>query len=201
MIAPTGTPPSPDLDKSRLDLIRIASPKTWWRIYPARQPNPLGWGPGLSRFGAVDGRAFSVVYLGSTFRVVFIETLVRDRGDGRTGPLLIAYSELAALNVATIETIDTLALVDLCGSGGLKMGVPSDVARASDQRLARQWSEAFHRRKGTDGVHYPSRLIGEINIAVYDRARGKLAAAEVGPLTNRHELLGAVLEELSIEVI
>ncbi len=167
---------------------------------PTRYPDPLaGTGAKSLRFGRWP--AFGVVYLGSTFRVAFVKTLVRDRGDGRTGPLLIAYSEIAELNVARVKNMDMLDLVDLFGSGSLKIGAPSDVARASDQRLARQWSDAFHKRRRIDGVHYPSRLIGEANIAVYDRALGKLATVDVGPLTTRHALLGAVLEELSVDVI
>lgn len=201
MTAPPGAPPPPDLRTARLPLAGIASGRRWWRIYPARHPDPLGWGPGLSRFGAIDGRDFGVVYLGSTFKVAFVETLVRDRGDGRSGPLLVGYSELAALNCAEVANTETLNLVDLCGDGGIRIGVPSDVARASDQRLARRWSTAFHLHARVDGIHYPSRLTEERNAAIYDRSLGKLEAVDVGPLTTRRELLGAVLDEFAIEIV
>jgi len=46
------------------------------------------------------------------------------------------------------------------------MGVPSDVARASQQSLSRVWSVAFfeHPEK-PDGIIYPSRLNAETNFS------------------------------------
>lgn len=201
MTPPTGAAPPPDLDAAILHRIGIASGRRWWRIYPARHPDPLGWGPGLSRFGPTDGRGFGVVYLGSSFSVAFVETLIRDRGDGRTGPLLVGYAELAALGCVEIANVETLDLVDLYGAGGIKMGVPSDVARARDQYLSRQWSAAFHRHARIDGIHYASRLTGERNVAIYDRALDKLEVVSVGPLTTQSLLLGAVLDEYTVEVV
>jgi hypothetical protein len=55
------------------------------------------------------------------------------------------------------------------------MGIPSDGARSSRQALARKWSLAFYGHPaGVDGIVYPSRLNGEINLAVYDRSVTKL---------------------------
>ncbi|WP_246678962.1 MULTISPECIES: RES domain-containing protein [unclassified Mesorhizobium] len=63
------------------------------------------------------------------------------------------------------------------------MGVPTDVVRAQRQNLARRWSVAFHEHPAQpDGVIYPSRLNGATNLAVYDRAVGKLRPTRVTTL-------------------
>ncbi len=79
------------------------------------------------------------------------------------------------------------------------MGVPSDVAGARDQALARTWSAAFHAYPDRpDGVLYPSRLNEERCLAVYDRALGALEAASTPPLLDRRTELAAILDELEI---
>jgi hypothetical protein len=116
----------------------------WRRIYLTRHPDPLGWGPGLSRFSDPTGNSFGVVYLGSSAKVAFVETLLRDAADDRDGDCVLELVELEARSLATIEPIEVLRLVDLTGDGPIRMGVPSDVAGARDQARAQQWSVAFH---------------------------------------------------------
>ena len=59
------------------------------------------------------------------------------------------------------------------------MGVPSDVAHASDWRLSQVWSAALHAHDlRPDGLIYLSRFTGEPNLAVFERALSKLAAAK-----------------------
>jgi len=53
------------------------------------------------------------------------------------------------------------------------MGIPSDVVHGASQSLARRWSAAFHEHpEQIEGLIYPSRLNGEPNLAIYDRATG-----------------------------
>jgi hypothetical protein len=81
------------------------------------------------------------------------------------------------------------------------MGVPTDVARASNQSLARQWSVAFHDHPAKlDGIIYPSRLDGSTNVAVYDRAVSKLRPVRVVPLLNAPGLAD-VLDDLRIGIV
>lgn len=69
-----------------------------------------------------------------------------------------------------------LRLLDLQGDGSLRMGIPSDVVRGRTQTLARRWSLAIYTHPAkVDGIIYPSRLNGEVNLAVYDRAVSKLS--------------------------
>jgi hypothetical protein len=81
------------------------------------------------------------------------------------------------------------------------MVVPNDVARASNQSLAMQWSAAFHDHPAKpDGIIYPSRLDGSANIAVYDRAVSKLRPVRVVPLLNAPGLAD-VLDDLRIGIV
>ena len=82
------------------------------------------------------------------------------------------------------------------------MGVPSDVARASHQSLARAWSVAFYEHpEAPDGIIYPSRLNLETdNPAIYDRAVPKLGLHREMPLINASGLAD-VLNELRVALV
>ena len=98
-------------------------------------------------------------------------------------------------------TNEELTLVDLTGDGPIRMGVPSDVSRSSRQALARRWSVAFHDHPAqVDGIYYPSRLNGEVNIAMYDRAVGKLSASATRSLRAAPGL-ARVLNDLEIALV
>jgi hypothetical protein len=185
-----------------LDLATISPGARFGRIYLNRFPDPLGYGKTLSRFSDPRRRAlanrFGVLYLGSTFKVCFVEAVLRDQGDGRTGDLLLDERDLAVRSYADVEVTEPLTLVDLRDDGALRMGVPSDVARGSKQSLARLWSVAFHEHPaGPDGIIYPSRLNGETNLAIYGRAVGKLTAVSISPLL-RQSGLARVLHDLKV---
>lgn len=107
----------------RLTTATISAGSTWRRIYETRFPNPLGYGPGLSRFSDPTGKAFGLLYLGSSAKVAFVETILRDRADGRNGDCVIEESEIEKCSIATISPTAPLTLVDLTGDGPIKMGV------------------------------------------------------------------------------
>lgn len=116
-----------------------------------------------------------MLYLGSSLKVCFLETVLRDERDGIVGQIAIAENELDDRRYAGIRVRQELHLLDLTGDGPVRMGIPSDVARGRRQGLARKWSVAFHEHPDQpDGIVYPSRLNGETNLAIYSRAVGKL---------------------------
>lgn len=173
--------------------------EVWQRIYETRFPNSLGWSPALNRFSDPTGHAFGVVYLGSSAKVAFVETLLRDAADGRGGHCLLQMAEIERRSLARIRVRNPLRLVDLTGDGGLRMGVPSDVIGASDQTLARQWSAGFHAHPDQpDGIYYPSRLNEERCIVLYDRALGKVEVTATPRLIDCGVELAAILDELEI---
>jgi hypothetical protein len=191
--------PSPAFAGRPLVLKTIDVGDVWRRMYKTRHGDPLGWKPALNRFSDPTGNAFGVVYLGSSAKVAFVETLLRDAADGRGDDCVLELAEIEARSLASIQVKDPLRLVDLTGDGGLRMGVPSDVVGSSDQTLAQHWSAAFHAHPETpDGVYYPSRLNEERNIALYDRALGKVATVAAPRLVECDVELAAILDDLEI---
>lgn len=172
--------PPPDFDGISLSLRTVPAGSRFGRIYLKRYPAPLGIGKTKSRFSdprdLPEKDRYGVLYLGSTFRVCFLETYVRDKNVGLTSSPVIYEDEIDALTYAQISVAADLSLVDLTGGRQIRMGVPTDVAHASAQELARQWALAFFlHRQAPDGIYYQSRLNGEFNLAIFDRAIGKLS--------------------------
>jgi len=197
--------PTPDFALVTLDLAVIRPADTFGRIYRQAFPDPLGYGKGRSRFSdprrLVEANRFGVFYLGSSLKVCFLEAVLRDQRDGVVGDYLMAESELDTRNYAEIEPKAHLKLIDLTGDGPVRMGIPSDVARASNQVLARRWSLAIYQHpEHVDGILYPSRLNGETNLAVYDRAIPSVAC--VGAVTLRRAGgLARVLNDFRIGLV
>ena len=135
-------------------------------------------------------------------RVSFVETVPRDAGDGRRHAPPLEEAELAAWSRAEVARGRPLRLVDLTGTGPLRMGVPSDAVRAASHVPARAWTGAVHAHPAApDGLLYPSRLTGEPCLAVYDRARDALEARSVRPLLEMGDALADVLDELDIALV
>lgn len=193
--------PSPEFARRSLVLKAVPAGDVWRRMYETRFPDALGWGPGLNRFSDPTGNAFGVIYLGSSAKVAFVETLLRDAADGRGDDCVLQLAEIQARSLASIRLKEPLRLVDLTGDGGLRMGVPSDVVGASDQTLSRQWSLAFYNHADApDGVFYPSRLNEERCIALYHRALAKVEAIATPRLMDCDLNLAAILDDLEISL-
>jgi hypothetical protein len=202
-MAPPGPPTG--FVSSTLDLADVPAGARFGRIYLSRYPDPLGIGKTPSRFSDSRRRSeanrFGVLYLGETLKVCFLEAILRDRRDGETEDLPIAETELAARSYAEVEVAQPLRLIDLRGDAAIRMGVPSDVARSSQQSVARKWSVAFHEHATqVDGIIYPSRLNTQTNLAIYDRSIPKLRAARTVDLL-RAPGLGRVLDDLKVALV
>ncbi|MBW9116383.1 RES family NAD+ phosphorylase [Rhizobium cauense] len=197
--------PPAGFETARLHLHVVASGSRFGRIYLDRYPDPLGFGKTPSRFSDPRRRKpanrFGVLYMGDTIKVCFLEAVLRDQRDGLIGDLAIAESDLHNRQYAQIEVIAPLKMVDLRDDGAIKMGVPTDVAKSSKQSLAREWAVAFHEhRDQVDGIIYPSRLNGHTNLAVFDRAIGKLRAVGATRLI-RAPGLANVLDDLNVAIV
>lgn len=201
---PIAAPP-PGFTTSRLVTTRIEAGARLRRIYGRAFPDPLGFAKTPSRFSdpreqPADAR-FGVLYLGEGAKVCFLEAVLRDRRDGVVGSVPMEERELLARTIATVEVIAPLTLVDLRGDGPVRMGVPSDVVRGSDQRSSREWALAFNDHLSRpDGIAYPSRLNAQMNVAVFDRAVRKLAVASVSPLLDDPEI-GDILDLFEIALV
>lgn len=197
--------PPPEFAKVALDLAPVGPDLSLQRIFLARHPNPLGFGKTPSRFSdpreLTEADRFGVLYLGSTLKVCFLEAILRDQRNGRVGDFPLEETELRAKSVAEIVATRTLNLVELRGDGPVRMGIPSDVARGSDQTLARAWALALYEHPAAvDGIVYQSRLNGEDNVAIFDRALPSLRAVKVEPLMATRDL-ASVLNDLKVAIL
>ncbi|WP_027038869.1 RES family NAD+ phosphorylase [Mesorhizobium ciceri] len=196
-----GVLPPSDFGRAKLEIETIPSGQTFGRTYWGSYPDPLGYGKSLSRFSDPRRRAatnrFGVLYLGDSLRVCFLEAVLRDRREGVVDDLPMEEVELTQRRYAEIATTAGLRL-DLRGDNAVRMGVPTDVARAQRQNLARRWSVAFHEPPVSAGWdHYPSRLNGATNLAIYNRSIAKLQPKRVVTLLGAPGL-AQVLEDFRL---
>jgi hypothetical protein len=187
-----------------MELHEVRTGERFGRIYLDRFPNPLGYGKSPSRFSdprrRVPAHRFGALYLGETLKVCFLEAVLRDQRDGVIGSFVVGEDELESRRYTEIEIATSLQMVDLRGDRAIRMGVPTDVHRASNQTLARWWSAAFHDHPSApDCVIYPSRLNGQTNLAVYDRAAPALRVAGVRRLIAAPDLAEAS-NDLAVEL-
>lgn len=188
-----------------LDIATIPAGEAYQRIYLSKHPDPLGFGKTPSRFSdprrRVDANRFGVLYLGATLKVCFLEAILRDDRNGVVGDFPIDESDLRSRRVATIAGSRPLQVVDLRGDGPVRMGIPSDVASASSQPLARAWSLALHYHPAqVDGIIYPSRLNEQHNIAIFDRAIPALTCSARVPLLRARGIV-ATLDDLKVALV
>ena len=158
----------------------VPAGSVWHHIFLDRFSDPLGFGFASSRFSdprRKPARRFGVYYVGKTFEVAFLETIVRDLRNGNPGALVLSSSDLDDYVHVNITVQTCLDLVDLRGGNAVALGVPTNAVRASSHQLGQRASlAAYQRADRVDGFWYPSRLNGDENVAVYDRAVSKLSA-------------------------
>jgi hypothetical protein len=133
--------------------------------------------------------------------VCFLETVLRDRADSRLAAIPIEQAELADWHCVLAAPTRPLRLVDLQGEGALQIGMPTDAVRARDQTLGRIWSAAIWGHEAApDGLLYPSRLNGDSNLALFDRAMPAMSVVEAHPLLERRELPG-IIDALGLAIV
>ena len=152
-----------------------------------------------SRFG--DGLSYSVLYAAMTFETAFVEVLVRDRFVKRETRYL-SFGEIRARSCVEVTLVgdDPLRMVDLRGDGCVRLGAPTDAVHARNHSAGRALGRALYEYPDVDGVLFNSRLTGGENIAVFDRAVGRLAVTNTCELEH-HSELETVLEGQQIALI
>ena len=108
-----------------------------------------------------------------TVEGAFAETCVRVAGDR-----VVEQSVVEEKSISEIRVIAPLRLLSLHGPGLARVGATSAVASGSHDD-ARVWSRAIHDHPAVpDGIAYRSKHDDdEICIALFDRARERIAAA------------------------
>lgn len=174
-----GPAPTTAFSRVVLDLVTVDAGEIFGRIHRKAFPDPVGYGKNATRFSDPRRRKpdnrFGVLYLGATLKVCFLETIVRDQRDGVVGDVGIEERELTDRYYSELQVRNALRLINLDDDGAVRMGIPTDVLRGRGQALARKWSLAIYDHPAAvDGILYPSRLNNQTNIALYDRAVGKI---------------------------
>ena len=218
----------PPADFAARDLALVPSPAgSFFRAFRSHHPDPLGFRPAPSRFsdpaiGRPGARPFATIYLGESVEVCVLETIIRDSGIGLAGGggIPIAERELRSWSLAraafvptgvgtgawtgTKTTVGTglPGLLDLRAGGTVLHRIPTNVTGASDHALSRAWAGAIHDHPAAPaGILYPSRLNGQTNLALFDRAIGALRIEQVDPLLTLGDELAAVLDRYKVAVV
>lgn len=153
---------------------RIGKSQTWLRLHRA-QYEPLYFGTARrGRFDAAEGE-FGILYVAHQLTGAFIETLLRD------GVRELTENRINSYHVAEITASRGLRLVNLTGSGLIRMGVDGRL-NSGDYRIAQRWSSAFHHHPdGADGIRYPSRHDPSQTLAaLFDRTSPLLSCQSCG---------------------
>ena len=206
----------PPADFATRDLALVPPPAgPFFRAFRSYHPDPLGYRPAPSRFadpaiGTPGATPFGTIYLGESVEVCVLETIIRDSGIGLAGggDIPIAERELASWSVACVAFVLDEAgtgppgLLDLRAGGAVVHRIPTDVTGASDHSLSRAWAKAIHDHPSAPaGLLYPSRLNGQTNLALFDRALTALKVERVDPLLGLGGDLAAVLDRYEVAVV
>ena len=181
----------PDRIRKRLRAVRVE--RMYRLIHRKHGDRPLGAVPVPSRFGDPAGR-YAVLYAAETVQCAFWEAIGRNRFTRRKRREL-PRSDVEARRVVSLQSIETLALVDLRGDGPIRIAAPTAVAHDSNHTAGRALSAAT--RAGVpeaDGFLYLSRFTGHLCMALFDKAVRKLEALEVTPLVVHADFLQALVD-------
>lgn len=201
-IAPPADAPSSAFASRTLVTATIDVGRTWRRIYDDKHPDPLGFGEQPSRFSDPTGRAFGLIYGGSSAKGAFAEAILRDTAVGSEGAFPVEVKELRTKILATLTVVEPLTVIDLTGDNLLKMRMPTDIAHSRDHGLSRKWGEAmFSHSQKVDGVLFASRLNGELNLAIYDRALPKMSGGVPPKLMDCRDELAAIINDFDLAIV
>lgn len=111
----------------------------------------------------------------------------------------VGVIEIKGQQIARLELTRDLTLLDLRGSGAMRAGAVSALAKIADRNLSQAWSRYFYERTTDygqlDGISYLNAHNDEEAIAIYERAQSALVCpdSQILPL-NHPSLRPAILE-------
>ena len=141
MRPPPHPPPPADLARRELPIVTSSGP--WVRLHRIVFP-ALHFGvSGRSRFDAPGGQ-FGVMYVADTLDSAFIETFDREPSKLDRYLNVVAWSEIEARGVASVEALTDLRLVDITGPGVRHIGADGRLGSTDDYALTQRWSLALY---------------------------------------------------------
>lgn len=165
---------------------------TWYRLNPSRYTSALYFDhSGMGRYDS-SGQSYGILYVAEAVGGAFIESF--GRSHGAKG---VAEEDLRNRNLFEIESDRQLALVDLWGSGLIKIGADARITSGSDYELSRIWAEAIYLHPlKVDGIRYYSRHDNtQLCCGLFDRTCKHLKEQNQGNIVNNNiQLLGGILK-------
>jgi len=96
-----------------------------------------------------------------------------------------AQIEIKEQQVAFIQLVRPLMLLNLRGSGAMRAGSVSALAMTSDRPISQAWSSYFYETyPNIDGILYANAHNGMEAIALYERAKDALQCQQIFPLSD-----------------
>jgi hypothetical protein len=147
------------------------------------------------RFDASNDE-FGVLYAGLSFAACMAETVIRNRFEHGSLPLIIDQAELETRSLSTLGLTSprALRLADFT-QPLFSLGGSGQILAISDYRVPNMWSSAVYAHpENVDGIYFRSRFAAEPCVALYERAgittRGNavplMDAPELGPFLDKY---------------
>lgn len=172
--------PPPDFHNFTLPIREIQT--SWYRL------NPEGYSSALffdkSGNGRFDGQnqGYGILYLGDNIQTTFIECFGRQHG-----AKAVAEADLRKRILFEIKSTQKLKIVDLWGSGLVKIGADGRLT-SGNYLIARQWAKAiFTHPMKVDGICYYSRHDNNcFCYGLFDRSQKFLVEFNLGNLIDNY---------------
>jgi len=111
--------------------------------------------------------------------------------------------EIQDEQVCRVEITHPITLLDLRGSGAMKAGSVTALAKTADRKLSQEWSRYFYDQKHiystVDGLIYYNAHNDEKAIALYERASSKLTCSASQVIRLDHPKLRPAIQASAID--
>ena len=111
--------------------------------------------------------------------------------------------EIEGQCICKVDITKPLNLLDLRGSGAMKAGSVSALAKTVVRTLSQKWSRYFYEHTNEysmiDGLIYFNAHNDEEAIAIYERGKNKLACSEAQVLQLAHPKLRSAIQQAAID--
>lgn len=111
--------------------------------------------------------------------------------------------EIKDEQVARVQLLRDLSLLDLRGSGSLRAGSVAALAKVADRTFSQDWSRYFYEQTtvyGTiDGICYFNAHNDEAAIALYERSQSALSCPETQVLALNHPSLRPAIQQAALD--
>lgn len=110
--------------------------------------------------------------------------------------------EIKGQQIARIELTRDLTLLDLRGSGAMRAGAVSALAKTADRNLSQAWARYFYEQTSDygliDGISYLNAHNDEEAFALYERAQPALICPDPQVLSLDHPSLRPAIQEAAL---